>query len=209
MPGAAFWDVDTQHDFISPGGALYIDGAEAILPNLSRLTARARLGGIRILGSVDSHADGDRELSENPDFQTTFPPHCLRGTPGQEKVEATRPENPLWIDPDPLAADEITSRIGNHRGEIFFRKRHFDVFTNPNVEAVLDVISPDRLFVYGVALDVCDAFAIDGFLERRTAPVTLVLDATRAIDPERGRALVSSWVDQGVDVVDTHQVVAQ
>jgi len=36
-----FWDVDTQLDFMMPGGSLYIAGAEKIIPNLRELTAWA------------------------------------------------------------------------------------------------------------------------------------------------------------------------
>jgi nicotinamidase/pyrazinamidase len=32
------WNVDTQVDFLSPGGRLYVPGAERIVPNLHLLT---------------------------------------------------------------------------------------------------------------------------------------------------------------------------
>ena len=35
---AIFWDVDTQVDFMLPGGKLYVPGAEKLIPNLKRLT---------------------------------------------------------------------------------------------------------------------------------------------------------------------------
>ena len=33
-----FFDVDTQLDFLYPAGALYVPGAETLLPALTRLT---------------------------------------------------------------------------------------------------------------------------------------------------------------------------
>ena len=78
MAGTIFWDVDTQYDFIMPDGKLYIQGAEEILPNLSLLTSFARRNNIQVLGSIDYHTLYDPEISSDPDFQTTFPPHCLR-----------------------------------------------------------------------------------------------------------------------------------
>ena len=31
------WEVDTQQDFMLPGGKLYVPGAEKIIPNIDRL----------------------------------------------------------------------------------------------------------------------------------------------------------------------------
>ncbi len=44
LPANHFWDVDTQADFLLPGGKLYVPGAETLLPNLERLTNEARAG---------------------------------------------------------------------------------------------------------------------------------------------------------------------
>lgn len=207
MPGVIFWDVDTQYDFIMPNGKLYVTGSETILPNLKQLTDHARQQGIPIFGSVDNHQPHDPEISDNPDFQNTFPPHCLAGTPGQKKVPETQPQDPIWIDTE--APDDLIDRVQNHTGEIIFRKQQFDVFTNPNVEPVLEALKPDRIVVYGVALDVCNAYAINGFLKRSTAPIQLVLDATQAIIPERGEQLVSDWQTQGVEILTTEALVTQ
>ena len=117
----------------------------------------------------------------------------------------TRPQNPLWIDPD--APADLIAQVQNHRGEILFRKQRFDVFTNPHVDPVLNAINPDRIVLYGVALDVCNAHAINGFLKRDTAPIQLVRDATQAIIPERGDLMVAEWQQRGVEVVSTDHIV--
>ncbi len=205
MPGVIFWDVDTQYDFIMPDGKLYVTASEKRLPNLKKLTDHARQRGIPIFGSVDNHQITDPEISDKPDFLETFPPHCIAGTSGQKKVPETQPQNPLWIDPD--AQGDLIREVQKHRGEIIFRKQRFDVFTNPNVEPVLNAIKPDRIVLYGVALDVCNAYAIHGFLKRDTAPIYLVLDATQAIDPERGDRMVAEWQQQGVEIVSTDEIV--
>ncbi|MBT3266820.1 cysteine hydrolase [Candidatus Poribacteria bacterium] len=207
-PKPTFWDVDTQVDFIMPGGKLAIAGAEAILPNLGRLTRYARDGGIRVMGSVDWHSPDDAELSERPDYPHTFPPHCLAGTPGSKKVPETAPTDALWVANAPEDADSLAGRLRAHGGEIYLRKQRFDVFTNPNTETVLETVRLRHVVVYGVALDVCNAHVIDGFLRRGGTRVSLVLDATRAIDPRRGEALVAGWTKRGVQVLSTDDVLA-
>ena len=36
------WEVDTQADFMLPGGKLYVPGAEKLIPNIKRLADAAR-----------------------------------------------------------------------------------------------------------------------------------------------------------------------
>lgn len=202
-----FWDVDTQVDFIHPDGKLYVNDSEQICTNLALLTTCARQAG-RTVASVDYHAATDAEISDNPDFVDTFPPHCLIDTPGQLKIEETAPVDPLWIDIDPIPVDTLRTRLSSHKGEIIFRKKRFDVFSNPNVDTVLASLAPTDIILFGVALDVCNRFAIEGLIERDVAPISLVLDATRAIDPILGEELVKSWKDRGIRVVSTSEVVS-
>ena len=99
--------------------------------------------------------------------------------------------------------------IESHGGEVIFRKQRFDVFSNRNVDAVLSVIDPKAIVVYGVALDVCDAHAIEGFLKRGKYTVYLVEDAAKAIRPDEGETLKKDWVSRGVKVVRTDDVVVK
>ena len=49
-----FVDVDTQADFLLPGGRLYVPGAEKLLPTLARLRDFAEQHNIPVLTSTDS-----------------------------------------------------------------------------------------------------------------------------------------------------------
>ena len=69
-----FFDVDTQLDFVSPAGALYVPGAEKRLPVIAALNRRAP----RLVSTVDAHAENDIEFR-------TWPHHCIVGTLGQRK----------------------------------------------------------------------------------------------------------------------------
>jgi len=208
VAGTIFWDVDTQVDFMVPGGKLYVPDAEAITANLERLTRHARERGIPRVASVDDHTLADPEISDTPDFRETFPPHCLHGTEGQKKIEATAMASPVVVPnrrEDPAA---LGARLRDHRGEILIEKSRFDVFTNPNAGAVLDALAPATIVVYGVAQDVCDAHAIRGFLDRGGTSVVFVEDAARPIDAARGRELIGEWKRRGVSVVRTDDVLA-
>ncbi len=207
-PSTIFWDVDTQVDFMKADGKLYVPGSEEIIPVLARLTAFAHEHSIRIVASADDHIPGHRELSDTPDFLETFPEHCMRDTPGQAKIPETALRDPMVIEPTPMDAETLRDQLRVHEGDILFHKHWFDVFTNPNVVPVLDALEPERIVLYGVALDVCNRYAIEGLLEHRPgATIELVTDATRAIHADRAPALLHDWEDRGVVLTSADRVV--
>jgi len=203
------WDVDTQHDFIAATGLLSVPGAEAILPTLARLTAHAHASGIRIVATADDHDIGHAEISDAPDWKSTYPPHCMRGTPGQAKVSETALRTPRLVHPVPHEADDLATQLLAHDGDILLLKPGTDVFRwNPNADTVLRALAPSRVVVYGVATDVCVVAAVDGLARRLPdAEIVVVQDAVAALDPERGRALLAEWSARGISVISSAQLL--
>jgi nicotinamidase/pyrazinamidase len=195
------WDVDTQVDFIEPDGKLAVPDADAVVPAMARLVEWARREGIPHVASVDDHELTDVEISEAPDYADTFPPHCLRGTRGAEKIAQT-----VQLDPVPLGATEVPDRWLRGR-EFLLLKKHFDVFTNPNTERVLDLLAPDEVVLFGVATDICNDAAIKG-LRARGYDVTFVENASCGIDDERSRACIVDWRGGGVRIATVDDVVS-
>jgi nicotinamidase/pyrazinamidase len=208
MPGTLFWDVDTQYDFIMPDGKLCIPGALRLLPNLARLTRLAHQHSrrIRILASMCDHDESDLEISQTPDFQETFPPHCLRGSAGHAKVASTELDKVWNVSNRKMAMKCIEQKLKKYGGDILILKRMFDVFSNPNAEIILKHLQPEEVFVYGVALDVCVARAIEGLLRLAQTNLFLVRDATEAIDRARGERLLTQWSLGGVGLIETNDV---
>jgi nicotinamidase/pyrazinamidase len=202
-----FWDVDTQHDFMDDSGKLYVPDAESIKPNLKRLTDYAHERGIRIVASADDHEPGHRELSDTPDFHETFPEHCMRGTPGAAKIPETALAAPIVVEPAPTPREQLARLLRTRDGDVLIRKHWFDVFTNPNTDVVIDALGPTDVVVYGVALDVCNRYAIEGLLARGVPHIHAVTDATKPIHGEAAEGLLASWRQRGVRLVTTDQVV--
>src|SRR5579864_3344634 len=85
-----FVDVDTQLDFLYPAGALYVPGAECVVPAIERLNRYAASQAIPVLSTMDAHSEDD------PEFQA-WPPHSIAGTHGQHKAAATLLERRVVI----------------------------------------------------------------------------------------------------------------
>lgn len=78
----AFFDIDTQIDFLFPTGALYAPGAEKIIPAVAALNRYAMDNGIPLISTACAHAEDD------PEFRV-WGPHCVSGTVGQQKPPST------------------------------------------------------------------------------------------------------------------------
>jgi len=197
MDKTAFVDVDTQYDFMKEDGSLYVPGAEGIIPSLAKLVRTAGEKGIPIVGSVDAHAEDDPEFKE-------FPPHCIKGTPGQNKIPETTLETMRII---PMDASENEVDL-SPPGPVILEKRTYDLFDNPHAEAALRATGADRFIVFGVATDICVNRAVEGLLERGYK-VSIVTDAVRAVDPDKGHALLKKHEKSGARLVTAEDVIRE
>jgi nicotinamidase/pyrazinamidase len=176
-----FWNVDTQIDFMSESGKLSVPNAEQIQPTLAQLSKFAKKHNIQVVNTADFHYPNSKELSQCPDFISTFPPHCMANTPGAEYVKETKPETPfaevLW---ENCYSDKEISTLTTHRN-IVIRKDAFDVFEgNKNTSAILKRIAPKTVFVYGVTTNVCVDRAVLG-LAKQNIQVYVIKDAIKEL----------------------------
>ena len=191
-----FWDVDTQVDFIRPDGKLYVPGAEKLIPNWKRLTDFAAQNGILVVGDVDAHQPDDEEFK-------VFPPHCLAGTPGQQKIPETILPRQHLI---PNRKVELRRDLSAYQ-QVILEKQTLDVFSNPNIEDLLRLLGPEpEVVVYGVVTECCVDLVVRGLLQRGYK-VRLVTDATRHWDEAKARATLALVEDKG-ELVTTDGVLA-
>ena len=163
--GILFWNVDTQIDFMEPTGKLYVKGAEKLKPILKKITTFAADNHIRVINTCDFHLINSNEFSANPDFISTFPLHCMAGTNGAEFIQETKPDLPAIIDwMTQLAILPYLANAKQFRN-IVIRKDAFDVFEgNPYTTKVLNLLNPNKVFVYGVTTNVCVDKAVCGLV---------------------------------------------
>ena len=189
-----FVDVDTQADFMLPGGALYVPGAERLVPKLARLMAWAREREIPMLSTADAHQPDD------PEFKI-WPPHCVLGTPGQKRISETQWKGAVTIPSRPNAFMSPSRWVG----QFIIEKPTYDPQDNPNFDAVLRSLGRRRAVIFGVATEYCvRASALA--LSRRGFPVDLVLDAIHPITEAGGRKALQEMTAAGARLVTTDEV---
>jgi nicotinamidase/pyrazinamidase len=169
----AFFDIDTQLDFVTPAGALYVPRAERILATAGRLNHYAAAHGIPVISTVDAHGEDDPEFA-------SWPPHCIAGTAGQHKAEATLLERRVAVPnreplPDVAGAQQI-----------ILEKQTVNVFDTVTVLPLLDRLGVEEAVVYGVVTEVCVLFAARGLL-KTGRKVTVVTDAIEMLKAEESQ----------------------
>lgn len=194
-----FVDIDTQKDFIKPDGALSVPGAEKIRDNLKTLVDYALENDIKIIASMDAH------LKDDPEFED-FPPHCVKGEPGQAKIEETQVEKNYVVEKEQI--DQDIEKILSENDEVILEKQTFDVFSNLNADELFNTADVNEYVVFGVATDYCVKAAVLSLLERGNN-VTVIEDAIAAVDEEDGAAAIDKMKKNGARFKKTEEIMGK
>jgi nicotinamidase/pyrazinamidase len=194
-----FWEVDTQADFMLPGGKLYVPGAERLLPNIRRLTDAARQGRVFLV----SH--GCYHTKDDPEFKT-FPPHCIKGTPGSAYVPEALTEKVITVPNETTAA--LPRNLKQYQ-QIHLEKQTLDIFESRHAGELVRRLGDDAEFaVFGVVTEYCVRFAAKGLLERGRR-VAVVQDAIETLKADDGQRAMAELQALGAGFISTDQALAQ
>ncbi len=176
-------DIDTQNDFLLPVGALYVPGAEKLIPALERIYDWARSNGIPVISTADAHSERDPEFA-------SWPPHCIAGTLGQAKVPGTLM----------TGAIAVPNRAGAaipDAPQIIVEKQTVDVFQTATIRDVLAARPAQRYVVFGVVTEICVVHAVRG-LRALGKNVEVITDAIASLDNAvAGRRAIDEMVAAG------------
>ena len=193
-----FWNTDTQRDFMNPDGKLHVKSAELIKPKLKEITEFAEKNKITVVNTADCHNKNSKEISDKPDFKTTFPPHCmLLGGDGIDFIEETDPKKDFKGNYTMVCySDKGLHHSFSRARNIIIYKDAFDVFEgNHLTNEVIDKLKPDVAIVYGVATNICVNYAVLGLLERKVTPY-IVRDAIKELPDTNVEQFFKDWSDK-------------
>jgi nicotinamidase/pyrazinamidase len=187
-----FIDVDSQLDFLYPSGALYVPGAERIVPAIARLNRLAAANGLPVVSTTDAHTEDD------PEFRV-WPHHCVAGTLGQRKAETTLLEKRIVI-----PNRECDLAIGGAQ-QIVVEKQTVDVFQARNLRRVIDALNAERFVVYGVVTEICVLYAVRGLVQTGR-PVLVVTDAIETLKQADSDRALAEMRSAGASLVASHDL---
>jgi nicotinamidase/pyrazinamidase len=165
--------VDVQNDFADPGGNLYVDGGEQVVPLVNAEIERATAAGAKVIYSQDWHPESTPHFAKDGG---TWPVHCVMDTWGAELHPALRVEGPIvrkgsngedgysgFTMRDPVSGETVPTQLADRLSEA----------------------GVTRLVVVGLATDYCvKATVLDA--RQHGYPATVLENAIRAVNLQEG-----------------------
>ena len=182
-------DIDTQDDFVRPGGALYFPGADEPIPIWKQLTDFGQSYRLPMIATMDCHTPEDPEFAQ-------FPPHCVIGTGGQQKISET-----LAVQHQLIQADQVDATI-DFESQVIVEKSTINIFEKSQAAVVFGAVQCSAFVVYGVATEYCVKTAVLGLRERGYR-VYVVSDAIRAFDPAAGERALAEMANAGAGFIQS------
>ncbi|HEX6499921.1 MAG TPA: pyrazinamidase PncA [Micromonosporaceae bacterium] len=184
--------VDVQRDFCE-GGSLAVRGGADVAAAISRLLAERAAEWHHVVATKDHHIDPGEHFADEPDYATSWPAHCVAGTPGADFHEQ--------LDTDRIEA-------------IFEKGAHEAAYSGfegaaggVNLAAWLRMRDVTEVDVVGIATDHCvRATALDAVREGFRTRV--LLDLTAGVAPATTQAALAEMREAGVQLVGEPVVVS-
>jgi nicotinamidase/pyrazinamidase len=209
----AFGIIDAQRGFMPAQegirlqtqgfGELPVPEGEQIVEPVNRLLGWFAARGAEVFTTQDWHPQVTAHFSDNPNFTTTWPVHCVDGTLGAEihpniTLPASRQRFIKGFDALERGEDD-TSYSGHYAIDPALGLSLPEWLRRHNVSTV---------YLAGLALDYCvretaiDLKVTDGF------EVTVVTYATRGITPESSEATLHKFEELGIKTITSEALLA-
>ena len=175
--------VDVQRDFCADG-ALPVPDGDAVVPAINELVKHFDV----VVTTRDWHVDPGDHFGNPPDFEESWPKHCVANTPGAE------------YHPDLRLGVFVEFR----KGEYAASYSGFDGVNDENcpLAQCLHEKNIKTVIVCGLATDYC--VYETALAARENGFVTIVpLDACRGVSPKRMREAVNDMAASGIVIYNS------
>ena len=163
-------DIESQKEFFTPGGSLYVPAAEAARRNIRRLFQWARASRIPVISTVLRVRMGD---------VGPYGPAPLEGSPQEQKIPGTI--LPSRINLGLLNSTDLPDGLFTAHQQVIVEKRDTDIFAHARLERLITEIGRATFVLCGAGLSYGLVQAAVG-LRSRGFPVIAAADAILPIE---------------------------
>jgi nicotinamidase/pyrazinamidase len=177
--------VDVQNDFCE-GGSLAVEGGAAVAAGVTEWLHDHADDYSLVVATRDHHVDPGGHFSDAPDFEDSWPPHCVAGTPGASFHPA--------LDVGPI---EVVVSKGAH--EAAYSGFEGTTPDGRSLRRLLEDRGIENVDIVGIATDYCvRATALDAAAAGYST--TVLLDLTAGVAEQSSEAAVADMLDASIDV---------
>jgi nicotinamidase/pyrazinamidase len=185
-PVRALIIVDVQKDFCE-GGSLAVAGGAALAPAINDYLA-GDSSHQHVVATKDFHIDPGDHFSDHPDYVTSWPPHCIAGTPGAD----------FYPTLDAAAIEAVFHKGAYDAGYSGFGG------IDANGASLLEWLQQrgvDAVDVVGIAADHCVRRTAED-AARAGLATRVLLDLTAAVSADSVTAALAEMRRAGIDIVE-------
>ncbi len=190
-------DLNTQCDFLLPGGALPVANRGDLMPRIRQIMNWARLNLTPVISSLEAHRPSESFKG--------LPPHCLDHTLGQKKLPFTLMPTRILLMGD-NTSDLPLDPFRKYQ-QVIFTKRNADFLSNPKADRLINGIAPNYWIIFGVTATHCVKSVALGLLARHQK-VVVVRDACGFWSSADGEHAFRQIEAKGALLVSTDEIVS-
>ncbi len=189
-------DLNTQCDFLLPGGAMPVANRAEALPRIRDLMNWARTEQVPVISSLEAHRPGESVMG--------LPSHCIDRTRGQRKLPFTLMPRRIVLHGDNTL--DVPSDPFRRHQQVIFTKRDVDFLSNPKTDRLINALSPHCWIIFGVTATHCVKAMVLGLLARQHT-VAVVSDACGYWSPTDGHHAFRQMDAKGAILGTTQELI--
>jgi len=190
-------DLNTQCDFLLPGGALPVANRADVVPRIRRLMNWARAENVPVISSLEAHRPAESFHG--------LPPHCIDRTQGQRKLPFTLLPRRILLQGDNTL--DIPSDPFRRHQQIILTKRCTDFLSNPKADRLINALAPHHWIIFGIPTSRCVKSVVLGLLARQYR-VVVVVDACGHWSETDGAHACRQMEAKGAFMLTTDQLIS-
>lgn len=192
-------------------GELPVPDGQEIIPRLNQLLGKFAVEALPVFTTQDWHPRETAHFSEEPNYNTTWPIHCVQYTPGaalHPELKLPRGTESFTKGSEKLEKGEDDTSYSGYNAE----QREYGRFSSGSVdvtriEQFFNKERPDVVILGGLALDYCvKATALD-LRNKAGVEVIIASDATKPVAEETGLRAIEELEAAGVHFATTAELL--
>lgn len=192
-------DLNTQRDFLDPGGRRTVLNHEPLIPALRRTVAWIRRNGVPVVSSLHSL----RPQEALPGGRWTY---CVEGSIGQQKLPFTLLPSRVDIEYDNTLS--LPMEVVRSHQQVVFRTHTSDLLIHPKADRLLTQLEAAEFVVLGNTLDGAVKAVTLGLLARGKS-VAVLVDACGFCDSSAADLAARQMSAKGARLTSVDELVAR